>query len=36
LRIHRRGANGKIQTIELGLDDPLQANDVVYVKESLF
>jgi len=36
LRIHRRGGNGKIQTIELGLDDPLQANDVVYVKESLF
>ena len=36
LRIHRRGANGKIQTLELGLDDPLQANDVVYVKESLF
>ena len=36
LRIHRRGANGKIQTLELGLDDPLQPNDVVYVKESLF
>ena len=36
LRIHRRGANGKVQTVELGLDDPLQANDVVYVKESLF
>jgi len=36
LRIHRRSNNGKIQTLELGLDDPLQANDVVYVKESLF
>jgi polysaccharide biosynthesis/export protein len=36
LRIHRRGGNGKIQTLELGLDDPVQANDVIYVKESLF
>jgi len=36
LRIHRRGANGKIQTRELGLDEPVQPNDVVYVKESLF
>jgi polysaccharide export outer membrane protein len=36
LRIHRRGSNGKIQTLELGLDDPVQANDVIYVKESLF
>jgi polysaccharide export outer membrane protein len=36
LRIHRRGGNGKIQTLELGLDDPVQANDVLYVKESLF
>jgi polysaccharide export outer membrane protein len=36
LRIHRHSANGKIQTIELGLDDPVQPNDVVYVKESLF
>jgi polysaccharide biosynthesis/export protein len=36
LRIHRHGANGKLQTIEPGLDDPVQPNDVVYVKESLF
>jgi len=36
LRIHRRGGNGKIQTLELGLDEPVQANDVLYVKESLF
>jgi polysaccharide export outer membrane protein len=36
LRIHRRGANGKIQTVELGLDDPVQTNDVLYVRESLF
>jgi len=36
LRIHRRGADGKIQVLEPALDDPLRADDVVYVKESLF
>ncbi|MYM36483.1 polysaccharide export protein EpsE [Duganella sp. FT94W] len=36
VRIKRRGADGKLQTIEAKHDDLLQADDVVYIKESLF
>ncbi|MDR0701822.1 MAG: polysaccharide export protein EpsE [Azoarcus sp.] len=36
LRIHRREANGTLKVIEPGLDDLLRADDVIYVKESLF
>jgi polysaccharide export outer membrane protein len=36
LRIHRREANGSLKVIEPGLDDILKADDVIYVKESLF
>ncbi len=36
LRIHRRGADGKTQVIEPALDELVQPNDVVYVKESIF
>lgn len=36
LRIKRRDAAGKLQTIDVKGDDLLQPNDVVYVKESLF
>ncbi|WP_374404471.1 polysaccharide export protein EpsE [Niveibacterium sp.] len=36
LRIHRRGADGKAQIIEPALDELVQPNDVVYVKESIF
>lgn len=36
LRIKRRDAGGKLQTIDVKGDDLLQPNDVVYVKESLF
>lgn len=32
----KRTLNGKVQTFKAGLDDELQAGDVVYVKESLF
>ena len=34
--IHRRGGDGKVQTVQPTLDDALKADDVVYVKESLF
>ncbi|MDR1424960.1 MAG: polysaccharide export protein EpsE [Azoarcus sp.] len=36
LRIHRRDASGTLKVVEPGLDDLLQADDVIYVKESLF
>jgi polysaccharide export outer membrane protein len=36
ISIKRRGADGKLQTREAKHDDLLQADDVVYVKESLF
>lgn len=36
LRLHRRGADGKVQVLEPVLDDQLRADDVVYVKESIF
>lgn len=36
LRVHRRGADGKLQVIEPKMDDLLVDGDVVYVRESLF
>lgn len=36
LRLYRRGADGKVETLTPGLDDPVQPDDVLYVKESLF
>lgn len=36
IRVHRRGADGKVQVIQPTMDDPVQVGDVVYVKESLF
>ena len=36
VRIKRRGANGSMQSIEAKLDDVVQVDDVVYVRESLF
>lgn len=36
LRIHRREAGGELKVFEPGLDDLLRADDVIYVKESLF
>ncbi|ARV20402.1 hypothetical protein AEP_03482 [Curvibacter sp. AEP1-3] len=36
LRLHRKLANGTVQQIEPQLTDPVQANDVLYVKESIF
>jgi polysaccharide export outer membrane protein len=36
LRLHRRGADGKVATLSPTLDDPVQADDVIYVNESIF
>lgn len=36
LKIHRRAANGTVQTIEPALTDTVEPNDVLYVRESLF
>ena len=36
IRVHRKGADGKVQVITPTLDDRMQDGDVVYVRESLF
>lgn len=36
LRVYRKGSDGKVQMLEPSLDEPIQADDVVYVRESLF
>ena len=36
IRVHRAGADGKVQVLQPGLDDLVQEGDVVYVRESLF
>lgn len=36
IQIHRRNADGKLQVVEPGLSNALQADDVIYVRESLF
>jgi polysaccharide export outer membrane protein len=36
IRVHRKGADGKVQVIEPSMDDKVLDGDVVYVRESLF
>jgi polysaccharide export outer membrane protein len=36
LRLHRKMADGSIQQTTPQLTDPVQPNDVIYVKESIF
>ncbi len=36
VRVKRRNESNTIETLEMDLSDQLQANDVIYVKESLF
>jgi len=36
IRVHRRNAEGKVEVIQLPMDESLKDGDVVYVKESLF
>ncbi|MFG6487518.1 polysaccharide export protein EpsE [Roseateles sp. BYS78W] len=36
IRVHRKGADGKVQVVQPTMDDAVKDGDVVYVKESLF
>jgi polysaccharide biosynthesis/export protein len=36
LRLHRRGAEGQVQVSRPAPQDPIQADDILYVRESLF
>jgi polysaccharide export outer membrane protein len=36
LRLHRRGADGKVQVLRPTPQDTIQADDILYVRESLF
>jgi polysaccharide export outer membrane protein len=36
MRVHRRGADGKVQVLQPGMDERLRDGDVVYVRESIF
>ncbi len=36
VRVNRRDAAGQVQVLQPGLNDKLQPNDIVYIKESLF
>jgi polysaccharide biosynthesis/export protein len=36
LRVHRRDAQGQVRVIEPAMTDKLQADDIVYVRESVF
>lgn len=36
IRVHRKGADGAVQELTPGLQEALQQDDVVYVRESLF
>jgi polysaccharide export outer membrane protein len=36
IRVHRKGADGKVQIIQQAMDEAVKDGDVVFVKESLF
>ena len=36
IRVHRKGADGKVQILQPAMDEKVQDGDVVYVRESLF
>lgn len=36
LRVHRRGADGKVVVLQPAMDDLVQSGDVLYVRESIF
>ncbi|MFY7866983.1 polysaccharide export protein EpsE [Roseateles sp.] len=36
IRVHRKNAEGKVEVVQLPMDESLKDGDVVYVKESLF
>lgn len=36
IRVHRKGADGKVQVLQPAMDDRMHDGDVIYVRESLF
>lgn len=36
MKVHRRAADGSVTVSDIGLNDPIGRDDVIYVKESLF
>jgi polysaccharide export outer membrane protein len=36
IKVHRRDANGVVTISDMGMNDPVGRDDVIYVKESLF
>lgn len=36
MKVHRRDAQGTVTVSDIGLNDPVQRDDVIYIKESLF
>lgn len=36
IKVHRRDAQGNVTVSDIGLNDPVQRDDVIYIKESLF
>ena len=36
IRVHRRMPDGKVSQLSLDPQEPVQADDVIYVRESLF
>jgi polysaccharide export outer membrane protein len=36
IRVHRKGADGRVQVLQPGMDELLRDGDIVYVRESLF
>jgi polysaccharide export outer membrane protein len=36
IKLHRRDANGKLNVLEPKMNDPVQRDDVIYVRESVF
>ena len=36
IRVHRKGADGAVLLVEPQLTDPVQPQDVIFVRESLF
>ena len=36
IKVHRRDAQGNVTISDIGMNDPVQRDDVIYVKESLF
>jgi len=36
IKVHRRDANGNVAVLDLGMNDAIMRDDVIYIKESLF